>query len=245
MPDANLPDVQLSRQDGLVVREVTGVPRHRSAGDAKEITDFLDLVNDALLDYQIRLGIATTKRVGVQYITPKEYLESPDQGHDVVLFKLISRERWNTTTDGERRPWKPIRVASADDPNDPNNYITIYSEVRENIVEFAVYSKHSKRANELATFFERFMTAYTWYFKDMGIKNLYFETRTEDSTEVLGNDEFAIRPLRYMVFTDLITQEVDRKIQVINIQYDVGNRLKVEEVSTIPWILEYSIDHGA
>lgn len=245
MPSSNLPDIVLDKEDGLVVREVRGVAIHRSAADAKEINGFLDLVSDAIADYQRRLGIASGSTVTVKYITPREYLESPDEGHDIILFKLISRDRWNTTADGTRKPWRPSQRATATDPSDDTNIITIFNEVKENLVEFAVYSKHSKRANDLALFFERFMSAYSWYFKEMGIKDLRFEHREEDRTVTIGNDEFAMRPIRYRVFTELITQEVNKKIQVINIQYDVGNKLQSTKTSDIPLIIEHSIDHGA
>lgn len=236
--------VSVNKETGLVVRHAE-VPKHRSAGTTKDINQFLELVSAAFSDFQRRIGVAADKQVTVKYITPREYVESPDNGLDIVLFKLIRRYLWNSSNTTKRTPTRPTYHAQIPDPNDPNLRISEYIDKRDNDIEFTVYSKHSKRANDLAIMFENFMRAYTWYFKEMGIDQINYLERLEDEVKMIGNDEFSIRPIRYTVTTQSVVQETTRKISEIKIDYDIGLLMQSKTTSEDPEVVEHSIIHGS
>lgn len=245
MPAVDTPTVDIAKQEGVTIRTIDDVPKHKSADNTRDIDTALQIIADAWEDYQNRWGISRSKWVPVKYIRPKEFVESADgDAGDVILFKMISRKRFNTTPDGERRPWKPQIREQKDNPDDSTEIISIYGAKRENLVEFQVYSRHSRRANELVMMFDEFIHAYTWYFLERGVNRIYFEDRIEDKVDEIGATEFSVRTLRYMIVTEMLYREIDKKLQTITLRYDVGSKMKTEVLNESTGLQEHSIDRG-
>jgi len=237
--------IDIDRQIGLKLRTKERQERHQSADKARDIDDFLDLIAEAWGDYQNRIATPRANWVPIKYMRPKEFVESPDTQSNVILFKLKSRKRMNMTSDGERRPRTPAIREQITDPNDSENMITILAEKRENIGQFEVWSKHSKKANQIALQFEGFMQAYDWYPTDKGINRVWFEERKEDRDETIGGTEWSVRPLLYLIITELIYQEVNRKIGLITVRHDSGSKLKTVTLDEDTGLKEHSIDRGS
>lgn len=236
--------VNYQREEELTLQTKRGQEIHRSADRARDIDDFLDLVAEAWEDYQNRFAIPRANWVPVKYMRPKEFIESFDEPSHVILFKVHSRKRFNSTPDGQRRARVPAVRETITDPDDETQAVTFASLKRENMVEFEVWATHSKKANELALQFEAFMQAYDWYFTDKGINRVWFEERLEDRIETTGATEWSVRTLRFQVITELIYKEVDKKLQLISIRYDAGGKLKSETLDAETGLMEHSIDRG-
>lgn len=238
--------IDIDRETGLTVRKAPGVARaHSKSGDnAKDIDLFLNLVSEAWEDFQNNNSIPTANWVPVKYIRPKELVESPDGPSDVILFKVIKRRRFNNTPDGDRRPRKPELREQIDDPDDDTNTLSIFAQKRENLVEFAIWSTHSKKANQLALQFECFIEAYEWYFTSKGINRVWFEERTEDMVEETGATEWSVRPIRYHVITELIYESTNKKLNTITVRHDSGLKMKTTDIDTETGLVEHSIDRG-
>lgn len=236
-------DIGIHKVTGLEVTSVATLPPAQAAGKAKDLDEFIDLVAVALVDYQRRLGIAEPERLVLREAYPKDPVEKPDLGIGLALFRVIGRQFMNTTNEGVRRTWRPRHREDVQHPDDPNLRLQVFVTEMDNLVEFKIVSPHAKRANEWALFFEKFMMAYAWYFKEMGIAQLYFQERLEDSIEVIGGSELHIRPLRYYVRTQIIAQEVARKIDEVLVHYDTGPLLRQETVNEQYGIEKHSIVH--
>lgn len=233
--------VQVQRVKGTKVTTIGTLPPAWSAGQAKDLDEFIDLAAVALKDYQQRLGIAQENRLIVREAYPKDPVEKPDLGISLALFKVIERQHCNTTNDGSRRSWRPRHVETVEHPEDSTLMLSVFKLEMDNIVEFKIVSSHAKRANELALFFERFILAYTWFFKEMGIAQIHFTERLEDKIEEIGGNELHVRPLRFYVRTLSISQEVTRKIKEVLVHYDVGPLLRTELIDEQYGIGEHSI----
>jgi hypothetical protein len=238
--------IDIDTEKGLTVRTDSGVARaHGKSGDySKDINGFLDLVAEAWEDFQNRYAVPRANWVPVKYMRPKEFVETPEQQSNVILFKLISRKRFNSTADGERRARTPATREEFTDPDDDTNIITLLGQKRENMIEFEVWSTHSKKANEVALQFEGFMEAYDWYFTSKGINRVWFEERMEDRIEETGATEWSVRTLRYQVTTELIYKETDKKLGTITVRHDSGSKLKTTVVNEETGLKEHSIDRG-
>lgn len=238
--------VKLRSERGLKIRTIEGVPKHRSANNNKDIHEFLLLVAEAWTDYQFRYNIPLALQVPVKYVSAKEHTEPESGGGDtVILFKLLSRKRANMSPDGERRPQDVMFMEEKQDPDDPTNLIHIYSMRRDNMVEFTVLSRHSKDANRIAMSFEEFMHAYKWYFKDMGINQLFFESRDEDKSFMVGPTEYQLRSLKFNVRTEMLFRREFRKLDDITILYDTGSKLKTTVINSETGLKEQEIDRGS
>lgn len=238
--------VDVKVEKGLTITKTKTQPRHRSGAKATDIDEFLGLVAEAWEDYQNRNAVPRSRFIPIKYMHPKEFIEeiNASSQSDVIVFHIVNRRRWNTTADGERRPRSPELREIKDDPNNENCTISIFAEKRENTVEFAIWSRYSKNANSSIMRFESFMEAYDWYFAEKGNNRVWFEERLEDKTEVIGGTEFAVRPLRYLVITELIYKEIDKKLRRIFVRFDSGLKLNAEEtISNGIEIETLSIDH--
>jgi hypothetical protein len=223
--------VGVHRVEGTEVTTVAQIPPAQTAGKSKDLNEFIDLVAVALVDYQRKLGITATERLILREAYPKDPVEKPDVGIGLALFRVIGRQFMNTTNDGTRRTWRPRLREEVPHPNDTNLRLSVFVTEMENIVEFKIVSPHAKRANEWAEFFEKFFMAYTWYFKEQGIAQCYYQERLEDTIETIGGSELHVRPLRYYVRTQIVSQEVEKKIDEVLVQYDTGTLLRQETVN--------------
>lgn len=237
-------DVVVNRVIGLEVTQVGHIPPHQSAGKSKDLNEFIDLAAIALIDYQRRLGIATSERLTLMEAYPKDPVEKPDIGIGLALFRVIHRQYMNTTNDGIRRPRRPSHRETVTHPDDLSAGLLVYAQELDNIVEFRIVSPNARRANEWAEFFEKFMLAYAFYFREMGLSNLFYLERLEDSIEVIGGSELHVRPLRYYVRTQIISQEITRKIDEVLVQYDQGTILNSEIINEEYDIEKFSIIHA-
>lgn len=239
--------IDIDREIGLTVRTTsTGVGREhsKSGGYAKDISGFIQLVHDGWEDFQNRYAVPRANWIPIKYMNPKEFVEKFDEQSNVILFRVISRKRFNSTPDGERRARTPEVREQFTDPDDDTNIVTLLGQKREHIVEFAIWSKHSKKANEAAEQFEGYMEAYGWYFTSKGINRVWFEERTEDRIEEIGGTEWSVRPIRYQVITELIYKDTDKKLGTITVRHDTGSKLKTTEVNAETGLMEHSIDRG-
>lgn len=235
---------------GLKVRVRKYFPPHRSGGEAKDIDYLIELVAIALEDHQDRLGITKSKRLVVRSQWPKDEVESPGQDLTIVTQRVISRKPGNTSPDRERRPMKP---AMRQDPEphpeqelrDAGYKVVTSGWWMDNVLEYRVQSANVHRADELALFFQNFMEAYQFYFKDTGgIQFMRFEERREDIKEKIGGTEVYVRPIRYFVRTELISHAVLATVDSVRVQYDAGPRVKREVVDEDLGISDYSVDRG-
>ena len=238
-------EVSISRERDLTVTTYVSAPPHRSAGNAKDIHEFLSLVAAAYEDWEQRNSRPVASWVPIKYIRPKEHAEGPDANSDVILFTLISRDRRNMTPDGQRKPRGPASRQQIEDPDDPTNLITISGQFRDNIVEFKVLSIHSKNANRLAVDFERFMEAYTWYFTEQGVNRVWYDSRQKDEILEIGASEYSVRPIRYLIQTELLYKEIDKKLTKILVDFDIGSQLNTTVIDEETGLKEHSIDHGS
>lgn len=228
---------------GTTVRTIAELPPTVSAGGAKDLDEFIDLLAVALVDYQKRLSIAPAERLLVREEYPKDEVESPDRGISLALFKVVSRMYRNTTNDGVRRPRRPTHRETINHPDDSTLRLQVFALEMDNVVEIKIVSPHAKRANELALFFEKFMLAYAWYFKEMGIADLFYEERLTDMIEVIGGNELHVRPLRYCVRTQIVSQEVTRSIDEVLVHYDTGPALRSEQINETYGVVDHTIVH--
>ena len=240
--------IDIDREVGLKIRTAPGVGRahSKSGGYSKDINGFLDIVNDGWEDFQNRYSVPVANWIPVKYMRPKEFVESPDMPSSVILFHVVSRKRHNNAPEGqgERRPRNPQQREEFTDPDDENNMITLLAQKREHLVQFEIWSTHSKKANEAALQFEGYMEAYDWYFGSQGINRVWFEERTEDRVEEIGGTEWSVRPIRYTVITELVYKDTHRKLGTITVRHDTGSKLKITEIDAETDLNEYSIDRG-
>lgn len=238
---ADIIEVKVEKKTGLKIVAQNYVPPAKSSGPARDIDNFLGLVDAALETYQDRLGIPKEKRLIARAAWPKDPVDKPGKDLHLVSFKVIERKNANMSPDRERRPFKAQQKETAQHPDDPTLMIVTKSQLKDNIVECRVQSADLSEADNWALFFERFMMAFEFYFRDMGIQFIKFEERREDTIEIIGGMEVYIRPIRYLIRTEIVSQSVAKKIDQIDVEYDVGRGITTNTIDKVNGISEHSV----
>jgi hypothetical protein len=191
------------------------VPKSRSKDRAKDVGDLPALVAEALRVHQDRLGLAPGRRLTVRAAWPKDLQASKDERLDTVAMRVVSRMPANMSCDRVRRQYGNRVMGVHDHPDDPNLAVTVLMKPFDNVVEFRVMSTDASDADNWVDLFQRFMDAWNFYFIESGIVKVAFLERGPDSVEWYDAASVYVRPLRYFVKTQQITQTTTRKIDSI------------------------------
>jgi hypothetical protein len=185
--------------------------RLRSPSPAVDIDGFYNLVGQALEVYQLAEGKARDRLL----IYTEEY---PPENYERETITVRLRDRGpgvmsRTAPRGQPRELKPNVREVYEDPILPGYQIWELGWMRDNIVEFCVWSQTNKEANKIALWFEDFMHYNMWFFRSRGVNQLYFNGRDEDFK--ILDKRLVGRPLTYFVRTERIIQLREKVLEEI------------------------------
>ena len=188
-------------------------------GYSKNLQEFYDLVNRALIDYQARAGTNMRNQVNFTEEDPQ-----PKDDTEVISFRLMRREpgafSQGAPFEGAIKNMRPIVREEALDPANPDYRFAINGYWYDNIVRFTCWARTNKQANERACWFEDFMEDYTWWFRLQGISRVLYWGRGEDETAVDEGNKWYGRPLNYFVRTEKLRKFEEKKLEQILINLE-------------------------
>jgi hypothetical protein len=195
--------------------------RLRSPYSAIDIDGFYNLVGEALRIFQLEEGKAEDRL----FIYTEDWPPEPYE-RETISVRLGKRDpgvMGGTAPMGQPRERKPHVREVYDDPLYPKYKIYEFGWMRDNIIEFTMWSKTNKEANKMALWFEDFMHYNMWYFRSRGVNQLYFDGRGEDF--MILDKRLVGRPLMYFVRTEKITQVREKVLEklVVNLTVDYDN----------------------
>jgi uncharacterized Zn finger protein len=142
---------------------------------------------------------------------------SGDDAHfPAVTYRVVRR-----LINPEFKDLKPRLRATVRHPDQPNEYIEIYGQIFDVYVEFVVYSLSAEEADELTIEFEDFLQLYKGFFKQNGVKDIFFYEQGED--EVNTDSRFSVhkRTLNYRFLFEKITPMFLNQIEELAIQASI------------------------
>jgi hypothetical protein len=210
----------------LMLSEIQRSPsnRLRSPHPAVDIDGFYSLVGEALRVYQLAEGKAEDRLL----IYTEEYPPVQYEG-ETITVRLRDRApgvMGKTAPQGAPRELKPTVREVYDDPVIPRYQIWELGWMRDNVVEFCIWSQTNKEANKTALWFEDFMNANMWFFRSRGVNQLYFNGR--DSDFQILDKRLVGRPLTYFVRTERITQLREKVLEEIVVNLTVTDDVDAE-----------------
>lgn len=198
--------------------------RLRSPYPAVDIDGFYDLVGDALREYQLAEGKAEDRlMIYTEEYPPEDYVR------ETVTVRLRDRApgvMGKTAPQGSPRNLKPTVREVYDDPVLPRYQIWELGWMRDNVIEFCMWSQTNKEANKMALWFEDFMNANMWFFRSRGVNQLYFNGRDNDFT--ILDKRLVGRPLTYFVRTERVTQLREKVLEQIVVNLTVTTDVDAE-----------------
>lgn len=176
--------------------------RLRSPQPAVDIDGFYSLVGEALQTFQLAEGRAEDKLlIYTEEFQPENY------ERETISVRLKHRQpavMSKTAPMGQPRELKPNVREVYDDPILPGYQIWELGWMRDNLVEFCVWSKSNKEANKIALWFEDFIHYNMWFFRSRGVNQLYLNEREQDF--IILDKRLVGRPITYFVRTERIIQ---------------------------------------
>lgn len=210
-----------------VFEQVRGQPPPRGStrkastiGGTKSLSEFYDLVQQAVEDYETRAG---TPQVNQILFTEEE----PDGSSETesVVFSLIERKPGQFSggppMSRDHSNQRPMFREQYKDPTNPGYSCIVNGYYYDNIVRFTVWARTNKVANARAEWFENLMEEYSWWFKLQGVDRVLFWGRNTDLVTVVNENKWYGRPIDYFVRTEKIREFNEKTLEEIVIRLTV------------------------
>lgn len=159
---------------------------------------FIEVAAQVIDDAQEREGIAADKRIRLIEDYPAE--EFHRFGDTVVVWRLKSRRPADMSPSGSARQQKGFSYSYRyRTPKHPNMILEVESRPTDNDIEFAVWSKYARMANEKALWLERLFINHKWAFTIQGAERFQWTGRGIDTYQTTNGQRLYIRPLTFHV----------------------------------------------
>ncbi|MEG1494733.1 MAG: hypothetical protein RR406_00315 [Bacilli bacterium] len=189
----------------------TAVNMQRANKDAS-LYDFLDMLA-LITDYSM-------KKHGVEFVTEdKEHkLTDPEIpfNHPYISYRLISRR--------PMKEYKPIareEIVECDEHN-KQRFGTVYGQKFDCIVQFNVFASENRVANKVMESFEELMISYAGYFKEQGVRDLYFKEQVTDTDYNNFRETLSVRNIRYYVQIEKLMVIFNRSISDVETSGEIN-----------------------
>lgn len=134
-----------------------------------------------------------------------------------------------------RRPhpkWHELKPRIRDTirhPYQPGEYIELYGQVYQVIVEFTILSSSDEEADEITGELEEFLLMYKGFFKRQGVKEIFFLEQGEDETDSTAHFPLAKRTLLFDMQFEKVIPKFVNQIEQLALQANIHNNLQNNE----------------
>lgn len=218
----------LEENPRMVVNQITGTliststdARSKTVGNAKSITGFYELVEEAMKHSEEVGGVSEESKIS---FTRDYSLE--DFTNEIITYKLLKRQPGDFSQTSEPfgsgvKNYRPILREEIEDPDNPSYKKLVFGYWHDNLVEFTCFARTNKEADDRALWIENLMNNYLWFFRYSGVNRvLYFGRGTETSEKFDGYTIYG-RSIQYFVRTEDITVVSEKEIEQIALNYRV------------------------
>lgn len=108
----------------------------------------------------------------------------------------------------------------------------------DNLIQFDIWSKNNKTAEELTEFFEDFMVTFRPMFLELGVTKMHYHSRARDEMILNWRNGLINRTIRYYVRLEKMWAEQIREIRKINVNLEFHELLQVEQDDSLGRILD-------
>lgn len=207
--------VAIESQFKRIVDNAETWDRTTTPGPSKNIIEVMDLIGQAINDYDQRTHKTTDAQVFFTYESP-----NTDKQLEAISISLIEREpgmygQGSPSNKSKIKNLRPILREVKDDPDNPGYKRAILGYFYDNILQLTCWARTNKAANARALWLENVMEEYTWYFVLSGVNRIFYHGRgMEISKDISGNRIYG-RPIKYYVRTEKIRAVSQKTLETI------------------------------
>ena len=199
--------------------------RTRSAGDAKNIYEFYELVRQAVRNMESRAGRRVQDAIRLTEEEPDF-----DSINETITISLISRQPgvYGDGPPGQKgqsavRTYKEVLINEMDDPQYTGYRQRVSGLFIDNIVRFTCWARNNKTVNDRALWFERLLKEYDWWFKLSGVERVIWMGQGTNITQEANKQKWYGRPIDVFVRTQQIRTFRERALHEILLNFDTFN----------------------
>ena len=204
--------------------------KQRSVGNSKNIVQTMELIQDAVEDYQLREQKTQDTAIEVLYNRPDQ-----DRQVESISIELISREPGlfsqnragrpsPTRNSGEVRNLQPLLREVFDDVENPGYKRLVLGFYYDNILRLTCWARSNLTALKRMLWLEQVMYEYTWYLTYSGVSKIIYLGQSKDEIEVINGNKYYGKPIDYFVRTEKILTISEKSLEEITINLSVTDR---------------------
>lgn len=206
--------------DGLLNR--TLADKTKTPRPAKNIIEVMDLISQAVSDYELRTHVTEDAKIDVTYSKP-----DTDKEVEVISMELTRREpgMWGQGSPFENRTQnlRPILREYTDDAEHPAYRKAVLGYFYDNMLNLTCWARTNKAANERALWLENVMEEYSWFFVYSGVNRIFYQGRRGELVHEVHGNKFYGRPIEYFVRTEKIRRVSEKVLEEICIRFHMGD----------------------
>ncbi|MCD7910959.1 hypothetical protein KC480_05395 [Bacillus velezensis] len=134
----------------------------------------------------------------------------------VITFSLKKR-----TLNEQFKDIKPRFRGTINHPYINGEYVELYGQIFDLLIEFSIYSSSAEEADELVIEFEEFLQLYAGYFKKNGVQEILFFEQGEDDVVEEQRVDTPSRNLLYKMRFEKIIIKLLNDIQQISVEANI------------------------
>jgi len=196
--------------------------RMKTPGKAKNIVEAMELVGEAIEDYQERTNKNADARVFFTYHKP-----DTDTKLEAISVHLIDREPgvMSRTSLKARhgadkvRNLRPLTREITDDPDNPGYKRAILGYFYDNTIRLTCWARTNKAALERMMWLEEVMEQYQWFFQISGVSRVLYDGRGDDEVVVTSNNKIYGVSMDFFVRTERLRAISQKTLEEIYIKF--------------------------
>lgn len=203
-----------------------------STDEPLNLTTFLELVGDLLENQQVRDGTKEDKRIKLIADYPDARVS--EHGDAVITSRVISRKPAALGADNKQfvhRGWQHYYEVTI--PEIPKHRLIVERRLVAHTIEFSVWSKSARLANEKALWLENTLINSSYLFLSRGAERFYWEGRLADTYMNVSGQPLYQRPLRFFVTLNSYRIKAEPLISDFEIKIEVEEAILLTHLQGI------------
>ncbi len=212
----------VSRQYASIIESAERLGKSTTQAASKNIIQTMDLIKDAIEDYENRTHVLNKNKVNVVYEEPTEPI-----AFETITLNIFRREPGSF---GAGKPfespvknYRPILREDLDDKENPGYRRAVLGYYHDNLIRITCWALTNKRANERMLWLEEVMEQYMGYFRVSGVNRILYYHHPQEVVRTVSNSKIYGRPIDYFVRTETLRTVSEKELEVIYLNLALRN----------------------
>lgn len=206
---------------GQIINKATAFEPTKSPLPSKNIVEVMDLIKEAIEDYQVRTHVNEDAKVKFLYSYPdvESQLEAISVSHPVREPGMFAQ---GGPFENKTKQLKPLLREYGEDADNPGYKRAVLGFWYDNVLRLTCWARTNKVANERALWLENVMEEYAWFFGYSGVNRLLYQGRQKEEKIVINGNKVYGRPIDYFVRTEKLRSISQKELEQVCIRLIAG-----------------------